>query len=55
MENARYNLVFHFEVGRRASFSPRPYVKGSVFRDAVFFSKGSVFGLLKQLLILKEC
>ena len=29
--------------------------KGSVFRDAVFFSKGSVFGLLKQLLILKEC
>ena len=29
--------------------------KGSVFRDAVFFSKGSLFGLLKQLLILKEC
>jgi hypothetical protein len=27
MENAKKNLVFHFGVGRQASFPPRRYVK----------------------------
>ena len=33
MENAKKNLVFHFGVGRHASFPQKPVVKGGLISE----------------------
>ena len=61
MENAKKNLVFHFGVGRQASFPPRQYVKEAVdnfgsltmtwYSEKMFISITLVWSLRSQKIL----